>query len=116
MTDVIKKSQGLLLLGLSPSYLMNNVINNLVTRAAVGVFGFMTPDQINTQIDRFRIKPERMDAGTNVGSEFGLEQNDVSALGKTSKVFDKIQKGDKGILGGISNAYLVSIRLVFLLD
>ena len=57
--DTIKKLQHLWLLGLSPSYLANNVVNNVLTRSALGYGGFLTPMAINKFTDRFGYTPER---------------------------------------------------------
>ena len=58
--DMIKKMQNILLLGLSPSYLANNFTNNLVTRSALGYGGYMSANAINTFMDRFGYRPERL--------------------------------------------------------
>ena len=63
--DTMKSAQSLLLLGWSPTYFINNVINNMVTSAAEGVLGFMTPGQINQYMTAFGVKPARMDVDTN---------------------------------------------------
>lgn len=57
--DTIKKLQHLWLLGLSPSYLANNVVNNVLTRSALGYGGFLTPNAINDWTKRFGFTPER---------------------------------------------------------
>lgn len=57
--DMIKKMQNLVLLGLSPSYLANNFVNNVATRTALGYGGWMSPNQINSWMDRFGYTPER---------------------------------------------------------
>lgn len=57
--DTIKKLQHLWLLGLSPSYLANNVVNNVLTRSALGYGGFLTQNAINDWTKRFGFTPER---------------------------------------------------------
>ena len=63
--DTMKSAQSLLLLGWSPSYFLNNVINNAVTSAAEGVLGFMTPTQIRTWMDAFGVQPARFGVDSN---------------------------------------------------
>lgn len=63
LTRALKTAQSILLLNLSPTYFLNNTINNVATRAVVGVFGFMTPTQIRKWLDRFGITPERLAEG-----------------------------------------------------
>lgn len=60
LSQTLKSMQSLLLLGLNPSYFINNAVNNIATRAAVGVFGYMTPDQIKGYLERFGTTPARI--------------------------------------------------------
>jgi hypothetical protein len=68
--DTMKSAQSILLLGWSPSYFINNVVNNAITSAADGVFGIMTPKQINRYMEEFGVTPSRMAADVNAGAEF----------------------------------------------
>lgn len=43
MADTVKKAQSLLLLGMNPNYMFNNLFDNATTMAYSGVFGTMTP-------------------------------------------------------------------------
>ena len=63
--DTMKSAQSLLLLGWSPSYFINNVINNAVTSASEGVLGFMSPRQINQWMNAFGLAPARFDVDSN---------------------------------------------------
>jgi len=63
--DTMKSAQSLLLLGWSPSYFINNVVNNAVTAAAEGVMGFMSPRQIRQWMQAFGVAPARFDVDTN---------------------------------------------------
>lgn len=63
----IKNAQSAVLLGLNPSYLIQNTINNVVTAAVSGAFGLRTP----AQIDNFwsvimGVKPMRLSAGVGI--------------------------------------------------
>jgi hypothetical protein len=60
---LMKSMQSLLLLDLNPTYLANNALNNWVTRAAEGVFGFMTPRQVQQWTERMGVKPYRLEEG-----------------------------------------------------
>ena len=118
--DTMKSAQSLLLLGWSPSYFINNVINNAVTSAAEGVLGFMTPTQIRQWMGAFGVAPSRMDIDTNAefrgqtGAKVTSNGMEAYAKGKggieaftdaASKA--KKEGSDKGIRGaltGINNA------------
>ena len=63
--DTVKKMQQLWLLGLSPSYLANNVVNNVLTRSALGWGGYLSGKRINDWMDRFGFKPERFAESTS---------------------------------------------------
>lgn len=58
LSNVFKSVQSLVLLGLNPAYLMNNWVNNVVTRAAEGVGGYMTARQINDFYERMGVFPK----------------------------------------------------------
>ena len=103
--DTMKSAQSLLLLGWSPSYFINNVINNAVTAAAEGVLGFMSPQQINQWMTAFGVTPARFDADTNaefrgqtVQGTGGLEA--FSSAASEAKKAD--QKGLNKVLGDIN--------------
>ena len=109
--DTMKSAQSLLLLGWSPSYFINNVINNAVTSAAEGVLGFMTPKQIKQFIDAFGTAPARFDVDTNaefrgqtVTGKGGLEAF-TSAAAEAKKANDSaVNKGLKEINGLLRKA------------
>lgn len=61
LSKTLKGMQSLLLLGFNPSYFVNNAVNNVATRAATGIFGYMTPRQIEAFLDRFGVKPQRLE-------------------------------------------------------
>ena len=64
LSSVLKSGMSLAVLGFNPGYAFNNWINNVDTRAAQGVFGMMTPKQIDRLWNRVGIKPSRLDVGT----------------------------------------------------
>lgn len=100
--DTMKSAQSLLLLGWSPSYFINNVINNAVTSAAEGVLGFMTPTQIRQWMDAFGVAPARMDVDVN--AEFRGQSGDADAFSKAVSQAKKegTDKGLQGVLTGIN--------------
>ena len=103
--DTIKKLQHLWLLGLSPSYLANNVVNNVLTRSALGYGGFLTPKAIDDWTDRFGYKPERFNESmaegileTNTGKKSRDQKSSSEKMREAirakrkqgNKFFDKI--------------------------
>ena len=50
-------------------YQMNNAINNVVTRAASGVWGFTSLGKINRYMDDFGYRPHRFGAGVGAAGE-----------------------------------------------
>lgn len=102
--DMIKKMQSLVLLGLSPSYLANNFINNVATRTALGYGGYLSGKTMNDWMTRFGYTPERMQdsfteayMGTNIGENTASEK-----LGAAIKK-KKDQVDGKGIKKGLAN-------------
>lgn len=101
--DTMKSAQSLLLLGWSPSYFINNVVNNAVTSAAEGVLGFMTPRQIRQWMDAFGVSPARMDI--NESAEFrGQTSSGKGGLDAFSDAVSKAKKEgtDKGLQGALT--------------
>jgi len=109
MFDTMKSAQSLLLLGWSPSYFINNVINNTVTAAAEGVLGFMSGRQIKQWLDAFGVKPARMDVDEGAmfrgqegsSSKGGLEAFTSAAANAKKQGTDT---GLKGALAGLNGA------------
>jgi len=79
--QTVKNAQSLALLGLNPSYLENNAINNIVTMTVDGVFGMRSQDEIVKTWTRFGLSPERL----NTGSGPGMIEADIGAA-KTKPV------------------------------
>lgn len=91
--DTMKSAQSLLLLGWSPSYFINNVVNNAVTSAAEGVMGFMTPKQIKQWMTAFGVTPARMDADLN--SEYrGQSSTGTGGLQSFANAASEAKKND----------------------
>lgn len=87
---LMKQAQSILLLGGSPGYAITNGLSNMVSRAISGVFGFMTPRQIDTFIERMGITPARFDEGVGIGGV--VEQ----AAGKSAVKMDAMNEAVRG--------------------
>lgn len=68
-TALMKQAQSILLLGGSPGYAITNGLSNMVNRAVTGIYGYMTPNQINTFLKRFGVTPARMEEGVGIGGQ-----------------------------------------------
>ena len=97
ISHAMKSVQSLLLLGLNPQYLINNAINNVITRAATGVLGFMTPKQITDLMTRMGIDPARPDAGLNKDWSIAAREYGIKADGRADKI-SKIKSGEKDLI------------------
>ena len=100
MADTMKSAQSLMLLGLSPSYLINNVINNTVTSIAEGVFGLMTPKQMQAMFDEMGIVPARL--GETL-SEFRGMDSSISSLDAMNERISEAKRTE-GLLSDIRSA------------
>ena len=100
--DTLKSAQSLLLLGWSPSYFINNVINNAVTSAAEGVLGFMTPKQIRQYMDAFGVSPARMDVDVNAEFRGQDAEGDAFSRAVSQAKKEGTDKGLQGALTGIN--------------
>lgn len=65
----IKSAQSLVLLGVNPGYLINNVLNNVVVMASGGVLGLRGGDAIKKFWNDFGITPERLREGVGAMGE-----------------------------------------------
>lgn len=107
--DTIKKLQNLWLLGLSPSYLANNVVNNVLTRSALGWGGFLTGSAINTYMERFGWTPDRFAESMAEGILETAENKRTNSdkLRESIRVKKKGEgkgKGKKDALGAVDSA------------
>jgi len=66
-SGMLKSAQSILLLGWNPRYLINNEINNVVTRVATGIWGYVP--RIQGEIDAYGIDLNRMDVKANMKSQ-----------------------------------------------
>ena len=86
--DTIRALQSLILLGLSPTYVANNLTNNIATRYTLGYGGFLTQKVIDDWNDRWGFKSAR--AEVNEGEYGDMSKDGDSLRGRLhSKVKDK---------------------------
>jgi hypothetical protein len=96
---LLKSTQSILLLGASPGYAITNGLSNMVHRAASGVFGYLTPGQINGWMERFGINPARFEEGVGIG---GMVEQANTKTGVKSEAQQKAIQG-KGHLADAKN-------------
>jgi hypothetical protein len=105
---LMKQAQSILLLGASPSYAITNGLSNMVHRAASGLFGYLTPNQINGWMDRFGVSPARFDEGVGIGGMIDqatqktgvkteAQQKAVRGTGHLADAKDKLAKLSRGM-------------------
>ena len=94
LAKTLKGVQGVLLLGYSPKYIIDNVINGEVTMAASGVYGLMTMKQIDTWTKRFGWTPERLHDSALFGDISGVPEGK-----KGGAIADAMRS--KGVLGAV---------------
>jgi diguanylate cyclase with GGDEF domain len=76
-THLLKSAQSILLLGGSPGYALQNGMSNMVHRAATGIYGYLTPRQIDSWLDRFGVTPARLEEGVGMGGEVEFSKSGV---------------------------------------
>lgn len=93
----LKSAQSLLLLGFNPQYAINNFVNNIATRAAEGIGGYIPPWRIKEFLNEFGITPSRLDEGigpAEIGGNKLKPGADVIADSLTAKgTITQIQRG-----------------------
>ena len=80
LADTVKAVQNFVFLGISGTYLANNVLNNVVTRGLTGVGGFSPMNRIENYFTRMGIRSERF------GDSLALEIGQKSSGEKTQYV------------------------------
>jgi len=89
---LLKSAQSIMLLGLSPGYAITNGLSNMVHRAATGIYGYMTPKQINDFLGRFGVTPARLDEGFGIGGL--IEAADTPGVLKVEKIQGALRSDD----------------------
>jgi hypothetical protein len=81
LAHALKAGQSLLLLGFNPAYAINNVVNDVVTRASTGIYGFSRDKK---WVGDFGVAPRRVREGVGMmGDEFindGPEKHITDAI------------------------------------
>lgn len=98
MTKVIKTAQGIVLLGISPSYFLNNMLNNYVTLGWDGLLSLSSHKGRSGYFKRLGYIPERLREGFNaaeIGDNIGAMTDDLYALNQY-QAGDEIRKAVKG--------------------
>lgn len=94
---VMKAAQSIVLLGFNPRYLINNEVNNIITRIATGVWGY-NPDAIRV-LDHYRVDYNRPDLQRTVlemGDYVGQQIPEGLQKAKKPKSARWIEKGKHG--------------------
>jgi hypothetical protein len=105
---LMKQAQSILLLGGSPGYAITNGLSNMVHRAASGLFGYLTPGQINGWMERFGVNPARFEEGVGIGGMIDqaaqktgvkteAQQKAVRGTGHLADAKDKLARLSRGM-------------------
>ncbi len=90
--SALKAAQSLILLNYNPNYAINNLINNVSTRAFEGIFGRMTATQVKTLWDRMGITPARLKEGIGMAGEGIRSEAGMAAIHKAMSSDDLINR------------------------
>lgn len=108
---IMKGAQNLMLLGFSPQYLYENFVGNKVAMAAVGVMGFMRPDNIRSLLAEFGLDPARIGEGYTPSGDVtrtfdlaGSEAKTALAAGKKRVQDTKLGRGKGGLFDKAQSA------------
>lgn len=89
LSQTLKSLQALVLLGFNPAYLVNNAINNIVTRAAEGVGGFTPPWRIEQWFEQFGMTPPRAREGiTPLGEAVSAGREFIARTARKGDIID----------------------------
>lgn len=114
LSNLIKSTQGLFLLDLSPMYLANNVIDNTVKLAREGVVGYVTPEAASKFMSEFfgdGIIPTRLAESGLVGTDLAQAAGKQDAISlATRSTQGKIAKAQEAI-GGIRSKTGVASKI-----
>jgi len=111
VSKLLKSATSFVLLGLNPAYAKNNMVNNPITRAASGIGGYMTPNQISGFWTKMGVaQPARYHTGFGASTDISgvhagtaifeaVNPKDmITAMGKWSRKLNKM-----GIFSNLSN-------------
>lgn len=111
--DLMKSTQSITLLNYSPSYFINNALNNIITRSAVGVGGFDTKS-IKTSNEKRGLHSSRdSQIYTDAQNKIGAKKTKDDLIGKVKTKWEDITGTDKvsgKILKGFNNIDIESLE------
>lgn len=87
-SNAIKSAESLAFMRINPSYVIRNAINNKATMVSRGVFGFMSPKQINEFWTDAGFIPKRLREG------FALTDEAAQVAGKGEQLISKAVSGE----------------------
>lgn len=95
LSNSMKSVMALMMLN-SPTYPLNNLVNNIPTRAAQGVFGFMTSSQINKFNEAWGINSSRLSGSNEVvshmaGEPGGKPGSKIMEAMETTDILSRVQ-------------------------
>lgn len=93
LSNTVKSAQSLVLLGLNPSYLINNIVNNIATMAHSGVLSFDGAGARANLVSRMEIDPTRMNIGLG-SAEIGDAAKAGYTVGSVASKATKPAKAD----------------------
>jgi diguanylate cyclase (GGDEF)-like protein len=105
MGGLVKRAQSMALLGLNPSYFLNNALNNVVTLAWDGLLSFNTRASRDAWYKEMGVNPTRRDAGLGAAEIGKAETTEIGqAIRGAGRGNDLIQKAeDFTHLGGVAD-------------
>ena len=86
LIEVNKRIQGLLLLGLNPTYFINNALNNIITLAWDGLLKRMNSRQLQAFLTEFDMSPSRLHTGIGAAEIGEIEIGRVAEMSGEKKV------------------------------
>lgn len=117
VAGALKSAQSLVLLGFNPAYAINNAVNNVVTRAAAGVFGFAGEGTVTRFLDRFGVTPYRLgdigqasEMGARVSGAAGEAAIGAALRGDKVDVLDTV-KDKLGAVGAFAPMSAISGKI-----
>jgi hypothetical protein len=108
MGGLVKRAQSMALLGLNPSYFLNNALNNVVTLAWDGLLSFNTRASRDAWFKEMGVNPTRRNSGIGAAEIGKVDKTEIGqAIRGAGRGNDLIQKAeDFTHLGGVADKVL----------
>jgi diguanylate cyclase (GGDEF)-like protein len=105
MGQLVKRAQSMALLGLNPSYFLNNALNNVVTLSWDGLLSFNTRASRDAWYKEMGVNPTRRNAGIGAAEIGKVDKTEIGqAIRGAGRGNDLIQKAeDFTHLGGLAD-------------